>query len=130
MVHLDMNRNRVMSEACKFRGQRGIKLTRIGVISRGKWPLYMDTVRWIENKTVDTQNVCKRVRSVQARQMMLEFRSLGWFADYLILLYNLEHYIRLSWQKKHFRHIRIYPNVMFNRMNTWNVTMDTRLYGT
>ena len=118
MVHLDMS-----CQACKFRGQRGNKLTRIGVISRGKWPLYMD--RWIENKTVETQNVCKRVRSVQARQMMLEFRSLGWLADYLILLYNIEHYIRLSLQKKNFRHIRIYPNLMFNRMNTWNVTMDT-----
>ena len=62
-----------MSEACKFRGQRGNKLTRIGVISRAKLTLHRDRVRWIENKAVDTQNVCKRVRSVHARQMQLEF---------------------------------------------------------
>ena len=48
-------------------------MTRIGVISRAKLTLHRDRVRWIENKAVDTQNVCKRVRSVHARQMQLEF---------------------------------------------------------
>ena len=70
-----MKRSRVMSEACKCRGQRGNKLTRIDVISRPKWPLYRDRVRWIENKAVHTQNVCKRVRNVHARQCSWNFEA-------------------------------------------------------